>query len=108
MIEETTIESLTEELKNLQLRVQQVEQELTIRREIVPTSPSFGTFTRGNRVKVVNKIKRPATWSKPWGFQESLNERNATVTHRVKNQVWFVTDNGTKTWRAPNNLRHTH
>ncbi len=51
-----------------------------------------------------NKIKRPANWLARWDERDIENERRATVTHIVRDQVWIITDNGTKTWRAPNNL----
>ena len=57
---------------------------------------------RGDRVRIKNRVRKPATagasWSEP-------RERLATVTRITPEQIFITTDNGTKTWRAPNNLR---
>lgn len=56
-------------------------------------------FQRGDRVKIRNIVRKPATWH---GDNEWIPElaQLATVTHNYKGQVHFVTDNGVKTWRA--------
>ena len=57
----------------------------------------------GDRVKIKNKVIKPATWpiERQWIKEEA---RLATVTKVSREQIHFVTDNGTRTWRAPNNL----
>jgi hypothetical protein len=57
----------------------------------------------GDRVRVKNKVIKPATWpiERQWIKEEA---RLATVTKVSREQIHFVTDNGTRTWRAPNNL----
>jgi hypothetical protein len=59
-------------------------------------------FTTGDRVRIKNKIRKPATAGPSWTENK---ERFATVTRVTVDQVHLTTDNGTKTWRAPNNLR---
>lgn len=110
MVEDRSIEILTNELRALKVRVSQVEnqlrealQEQQVEEEATIAPPNT-PFARGDRVRIINKIKRPANWLARWDERDIENEQRATVTHRVRDQVWIVTDNGTKTWRAPNNL----
>jgi hypothetical protein len=58
---------------------------------------------KGDRVRIKNKVIKPATWpiERPWIKEEA---RRATITRVTRDQIHFVTDNGTATWRAPNNL----
>lgn len=60
-------------------------------------------ITRGDRVTIKNKIRRPATCTDETEWTKE-KERVATVTRVTNDQIHFVTDNGTRTWRAPNNL----
>ena len=61
-------------------------------------------IAEGDRVRVKNRVRKPATWTSETEWTEA-KERLATVTRVTKEQIHFVTDNGTRTWRAPNNLR---
>ena len=67
-----------------------------------PTSVAGVRFETGARVRIKNKIRKPATAGRDWSEE---NERLATVTGTRVDQVHIVTDNGTRTWRAPNNLQ---
>ena len=67
-----------------------------------PPSVANGHFAIGSRVRIKNKIRKPATAGGDWTEDR---ERLATVTETRVDQVHFVTDNGTRTWRAPNNLQ---
>lgn len=68
---------------------------------------SYG-FAKGDRIWIQNKLHKPANWNNElkWIEQEG---KTATVTAVLAKgptiQVHFVTDNGVKTWRAPNNVR---
>ena len=55
----------------------------------------------GDRVRIKNKVRKPATAGPSW---TETRERLATVTRVTVDQVHIITDNGTKTWRARNNL----
>ena len=59
-------------------------------------------ITCGDRKRIKNKLKRPADWN---NTIEWVEERRATVTRVLEGQIHFVTDNGVRTWRAPNNVR---
>jgi hypothetical protein len=63
-----------------------------------------GGFAVGDRVRIINKVRKPANWSAelPWDDQQA---RQATVTRVTTGKVHFVTDNGVETWRAHTNLR---
>jgi hypothetical protein len=56
----------------------------------------------GDRIHIKNKLKKPADWNNSIKWVE---ERRATVTRVLEGQIHFVTDNGVRTWRAPNNVR---
>lgn len=61
-------------------------------------------FAPGDRVRIKNRVRKPATWPGEVQWNEE-RERIATVTKIIAEQVHFVTDNGTHTWRAQNNLQ---
>ena len=72
--------------------------------ETTRTTPlTVNGIRRGDRVTIKNKIRKPATCSNETEWTKE-KERIATVTRVTNEQIHFVTDNGTKTWRAPNNL----
>lgn len=103
--DDSVIDLLTQELLALNLRAKRIEAEiLSLRESNVRNAP--GIFAKDDRVRITNKVRKPANWLKVWNQTTVESERLATVTHQVRDQVWIVTDNGTKTWRAPNNLEH--
>jgi hypothetical protein len=61
-------------------------------------------IAKGDRVRIKNRVRKPATWTSETEWTEA-KERLATVTRVTLEQIHFVTDNGTRTWRAPNNVR---
>jgi outer membrane murein-binding lipoprotein Lpp len=99
------IDQLTTELRDLKIRVAQLEAAITDREtdERSASTAAAAVFQRGDRVKVKNKLKKPATWPVTAKWDQEAAQL-ATVTHNYKNQVHFITDNGVKTWRAHNNL----
>jgi hypothetical protein len=91
------------------LRHPSTEQELRRRDSRSPSLSSQDIFVRpefvvGDRVRVLNAIKKPATWSNARRWSEA-EAKTATVTRVRATQAFFTTDNGVETWRAPNNLR---
>ena len=109
MATDEAIESLTNELRALTVRKQQVELELRALREHAtepaPAARRPVAFISGDRVRIINKVIKPSNWLKRWDSNTIEAERRATVTHTVRDQVWIRTDNETKTWRAPNILK---
>jgi hypothetical protein len=65
--------------------------------------PCVNGIVKGDRIRIKNKVKKPATWTSrvDWSAEK---ERIATVTRVTPSQVHYITDNGVKTWRAPNNV----
>ncbi len=106
------IDSLTQELRNLRVRIEHIEGVLAEHQAVTDVQFELSEdddrrevngIAVGDRVRVKNKVKKPATWisTTPWSADK---ERVATVTRVTPTQIHFVTDNGTKTWRAPNTL----
>jgi hypothetical protein len=107
-----SFEELIEELKRLRIRQTAVLAEI---REVVEEANEADQdnndinlvairhgFNVGDRVRITNKIRKPATAGTSWNENR---ERLATVSRITVDQVHIITDNGTRTWRAPNNLR---
>ena len=112
-MEDSRVDDLIRDLRSLQLQVAQLQDEARARgdahrpeqaRALNAPERAANGFARGDRVRVLNKFKKPATWnnSRQWSEAEA---KLATVTTVREEQVFFVTDNGINTWRAPNNLR---
>jgi hypothetical protein len=108
---EERIKFLIEELKRLEIRQAVVIAELEATNERrtngnTTTSNEASTtgLTIGDRVRITNQVKKPATWNNTVLWDKE-RERLATVTRVSAKQIHFVTDNGTNTWRAPNNLK---
>ena len=108
------IEELTKKLREIRLQ----EAELTAQLEAavrehsaLPTRNTTNAypFAEGDRVRIKNKIKKPADWDNETRWSET-EARTATVTNILRRgntiQIHFITDNGVNTWRAPNNLCH--
>jgi hypothetical protein len=121
---ERMIHVLIEQLTSLQVRIEHLEETApapTPRMESATGAPSNNPtridempesaigaalaprFDKGDRVRIKNKMKKPATWSNNVAWKED-EAKTGTVTHIYKGQVHFLTDNGVKTWRAVNNL----
>jgi len=99
------IELLTTQLKAINIRLAQLEAAAEQDKRLIERC--IGTtagIKKGDRVNIVNKLKKPSTWSDrvEWDQEDA---QKATVTHIYKEQVHFITDNGVTTWRAINNLR---
>jgi hypothetical protein len=68
------------------------------------TDERVNGIAKGDRVRIKNRVRKPATWTSTTEWTEA-KERVATVTRVTREQIHFVTENGTHTWRAPNNVR---
>lgn len=108
MIEED-IEELIIELRELQVRQAVVTAEIQrLHQRRIGSEPDLQTttlngFRVGDRIVITNRVRKPAAADASW---TEAKERLATVTRiRPPDQVHITTDNGTKTWRSPNNIR---
>jgi hypothetical protein len=99
---EIDVEDLIRELKELKLRVARLESDSNANTKT--TSAPDSTLSVGDRVRIKNKTKKPQHWpaNKEW---TDPKERTATVTKTTPTKIYFTTDNGTQTWRAPHNLQ---
>lgn len=61
-------------------------------------------FRRGTRIVIQNKIRTPVNRKHDPTFNLQ-RERFGTVTHIIGDQIHFITDNNTPTWRIARNLR---
>ena len=118
-MEDSRIDDLIEEVRNLTIEVQTLKQELRSQQELrrrdsnppplrstsgIEQRAARSNFKVGDRVQILNQFKKPAVWdnSKRWSEAEA---KTATVTKVREGQIFFLTDNGVSTWRAPNNLK---
>ena len=125
------IEQLTAQLRNVTLRLAQLEAAVarennggsaeaaaaptsSATRAAAPTgsaspaaapssAPRAATpiIQKGDRVNITNIVHRPQNWNREW---DQTKAQKATVTHFYRGQVHLVTDNGVRTRRAVNNL----
>ena len=104
MDKDQTIEHLTTQLQALQLRVTQLEAARLNEQgpAVDATVAASNELKKGDRVRVRNALKKPATWPRDAIWKKELAQV-ATVTHLYREQV-HITDNSVKTWRASNNL----
>jgi hypothetical protein len=114
-MENKKIQELIKELKRLQLREAAIvslieatnagrdENEFTheegTERHIDATEHGV---EKGDRIRIKNQVKKPANWGRD--FWEYKQARIATVTFVTVDRIYFVTDNGIRTWRAPHNV----
>jgi hypothetical protein len=113
MEEESLEESLTELAEDLRhlVRIREAEVLASIRRltnvhatdDTQPREIEVNGFKKGDRVRITKKVEKSAVWPRKQTWVES-EFRLATVTKVSSLQVHFLTDNGVRTWRAPNNL----
>ena len=107
-MEDGRMNELIDQVRQLTIEVESLKKEL---RRQENTSPPLRTreprgrvlFAIGNQVRVLNRFKKPASTgnnNKEWSEAEA---KTATVTEVRATQVFFVTNNGIETWRAPNN-----
>jgi cell division septum initiation protein DivIVA len=102
------VEQLIKQVRKLTLQVQELERSIESKTDSVSTTTSinFSAFATGDRVRILNSVKKPAKWdnAKEWHNDKA---RHSTVTRIQGGRVYIVTDNGVSTWRSANNLRCT-
>jgi hypothetical protein len=108
-----SVEDLTREIARLQIQLSAAQAKLVAaeRTEANERTSRADVYASGDRVRIVNKVIRPAQYEGEWNEAAQERERRATVTHTVAArpktplQVWILTDNGTITWRAAKHLK---
>jgi hypothetical protein len=116
MSETPSVDDLTKEIAHLRIKLSAAEAKLAVTKPtaVDEASPGTNNYVTGDRVRITNKIVQPAHYENDWDDAARERERQATVTHTVAarpktpTQVWFLTDNGTTTWRAPKHLERVH
>jgi hypothetical protein len=115
-METKSVDALIQELKALQLREAEVLaliEQANKRRDLAAghhgVYTEHGTnidhgFEQGDRIRITNKVTKPAHWgvNDIWQYRDA---QRATVTFTTKERIYFVTDNGVTTWRAPRNIK---
>ena len=98
-MEDTRIENLIAEMSALRIRVSLLE----AGQEVLDTQRDVA-LRRGDCTRITNRVKETGyrTGAFVW---DKERERVSTVTQVTPKQVHIVTDNGTQTWQAPNNMR---
>lgn len=66
------------------------------------TRPNANQLSKGNRIRITNRVRKPATWNNETAWDKGCL---ATVMRVTPEQVHIITDNGISTWRVPNNLK---
>ena len=110
----STIEELTTKLREIRLQEAEITAQLeaAVREHAPPpvrNTTNAYPFAVGDRVRIKNKIRKPADWENQTTWSET-EARTARVTNILRRgdtiQIHFITDNGVNTWGAPNNLCH--
>ena len=107
-MEDTRIENLIAALNALRIWVAHLEagqEVLDTQRDVdIDVNVNVDALRRGDRIRMPNRVKKSATWTGAFVWDKE-RERVSTVTQVTPKQVHIVTDNGTQTWRASNNVR---
>jgi hypothetical protein len=107
-MEDGRINELIAQIRVLTLRIQDVERALdsatpTPRSTRQVEEANLHAFKVGDRIYILNSIKKPAIWDNRKEWRE-LTARHGTVTKVSGQKVFFITDNGVRTWRKASNL----
>ena len=103
-MEDIAIEDLIAELNSLWIRVAQLEAGQGAAADTNNGNVDVVALSRGDRIRITKRVRQPAKWRTGVVWDE-VRERTATVTRVTRDKIHFVTDNGTRTWRAHNNVR---
>jgi hypothetical protein len=101
------IDKLISQVHRLTIQVQGLERAIRRTEDLSASSTThtdFFAFATGDRVRILNSVKKPARWdnNKVWHEREA---KYATVVRIQGGRVYIVTDNGISTWRSAHNLR---
>ena len=101
------IDKLISQVHRLTIQVQGLERAIRRTEDSSASSTThtdFLVFATGDRVRILNSVKKPARWdnNKVWHENQA---KYATVVRIQGGRVYIVTDNGVSTWRSAHNLR---
>jgi hypothetical protein len=105
------IDKLIAELRTLCLQVARLESEVLTHRSGSATTEQHHRraesarffahgYATGNRDRILNKVKKPATWDNRVERSETAAQ-TASVTEGREMQIFFKTDNGVETRQTP-------
>ena len=98
------LNSLLAELRQLRIREDLVLQRIErLNDRAAADAPPH--FQIGDRVRITNTVRRPATWTGVWNPAAIATYRRATVVSVVGDRVSLRTDNGITTWRLAGHLQ---
>ena len=61
-------------------------------------------FAPGDKIKVRNAVKRPSTAGSQW--TKDKERRGEVESYETESdKVWYITENGTRTWRLAKNVK---
>jgi ribosomal protein L21E len=110
MSENKNIEQLIQQVASLSLQV--AELKTLIKSQAQPTTAlhnrrtgAHPTFAIGDRVHIINKVKKPSHWTGPWD-QKQAQVGTVTAVDQDRNRVHILTNNKTNTWRIHKNVNH--
>jgi hypothetical protein len=103
-----SIEELIRQLQELRVQESKVIEKITaatrqqqIEPDVAERYQKTDTYSVGDKVVVNNRVTRPLRAPADWTV---FKECRGTVTDVRNDKVFFVTENGTKTWRSKRNL----
>ena len=104
---EESIADLIEQLRQLRTHQERLLDriEARVQRDQAQQETEDLPYRVGDRVYITNRVRKPVFAKPSWTARA---ERRASVTKIRGNRVHFKTDNGTTTWRSPENLRPLH
>jgi hypothetical protein len=96
------IDKLIAQVHRLTIQVQGLERAIRRTEDLSASSTThtdFLAFATGDRVRILNSVKKPARWdnNKVWHEREA---KYATVVRIQDGRVYIITDNGVSTWRS--------
>ena len=98
------VRSLVIEVKALKQIIEGQEKEkkkIATRR---PQEVSPCTLKIGDRVRILNQVKKPKNWDDAHHLWVQSEARRATVTQTSGEKIFFRTDNDIYTWRSAKNV----
>ena len=98
------LNSLLAELRRLRIREDLVLQRIERLNDRAAADVPL-LFQIGDRVRITNTVRRPATWTGVWNSSAVATYRRATVVSVAGDRISLRTDNGVTTWRLAAHLQ---